>query len=62
MTRVVAPIDEADRQLLLLALALCALLRPGFDDALERVAAHFEPADDSVRLYRDFKRLNADRV
>ena len=56
--------DEHDRQLLLLALAICALDAPGFDDALRRIAAQLRggPGEqDGVPLYEVFKRFNRDR-
>lgn len=50
--------DESDRQLILLALANLALLRPGFDHALRRVAQRMEkPAEG---LYDLFKAANTD--
>jgi hypothetical protein len=52
-------LEEGDRQLVLLSLALCALDRPGFDHALSRIAEQLAPA--GVALYTEFKRLNADR-
>jgi hypothetical protein len=57
--------EEADRQLLLLALALAALDRPGFASALRLIAAQIpggKPGEtDGTGLYDEFKRLNADR-
>lgn len=48
-------LGEEDRQLVILSLALCALQRPGFDHALELIAAKY----DGVVMYSEFKRVNA---
>lgn len=56
--------EEADRQLLLLALAICALDKPGFDGALRRIAGQIRggPGEENgTRMYETFKRLNVDR-
>jgi hypothetical protein len=53
-------LDEGDRQLLILALAELALLRPGFDDALRRISQRIDRPIDS--MYDAMKRLNNDRV
>lgn len=58
MNTVTVTISEEDRQLVLLALALCALLRPGFDYAIGETAERFGGRD----LVNEFKRLNADHV
>lgn len=52
--------EEGDRQLLLLALALCSVARPGFDYALRNLAAQVRggPGPDGVELFENFKRLN----
>lgn len=47
-------ISEADRQLVLLSLALCARLRPGFDQALSLIAEQL----DGRAMFEDFKRFN----
>jgi hypothetical protein len=51
-------IDEADRQAIVLALALTALLRPGWDSYLESVATKLWGATE----FAEFKRANADQV
>lgn len=50
--------DEGERQLVVLSLALCSLLRPGFDWALGEIAEklHARP------MYEEMARLNQDRV
>ena len=56
--------EEHDRQLLLLALAICALDAPGFDEALRRIAAQLRggPGEqDGVPFYEISKRFNRDR-
>lgn len=52
-------IEESDRQLLLLSLGLCALLRPGFNYACGNIA---EKLDGSRGRFEEFKRLNDDQV
>lgn len=60
--------DESECQMILLALACLALGRPGFDDALRRLATTLDGSSslselsDSAVLYDEFKRLNADRI
>jgi hypothetical protein len=49
-------IDEADRQLILLALASLALLRRGFDGALGRIADNLQGRE----MFDEFKRCNKD--
>ena len=44
--------DEADRQMVLLALAELALRRPGWDQTLRRLAARF---DDGGKWFDAFK-------
>lgn len=51
-------IDEADRQLAMLALATLALERPGFNDALGRLADKMA----GYATFRELKRLNKDRA
>ncbi len=51
-------IDEADRQMLLLSLGLCALLRPGFHYACGEIAETLQ----GRAMFEDFRRLNADVV
>lgn len=50
--------EEGDRQLTLLSLALCSLLRPGFDTALGLIAEKLEGKD----MFEHFKHLNSDIV
>jgi hypothetical protein len=53
-------LKEGDRQLLILALAETALLRPGFDDALRRISQRVDNPIDS--MYDALKGYNSDRV
>lgn len=50
--------EEGDRQMTLLALAELALSRPGWNDALERIAFLLR----GEKIFRRFKEVNADRV
>jgi len=52
-------LDEADRQLVLLALAILSLDRPGWFDACRVFAEKLGPGAPIVLA--DFRRLNADR-
>jgi hypothetical protein len=52
------PLDEGDRQMVLLALANLALLRPGFDFAIGLIAEKL----DGKEMCEEFKRLNSDVV
>ena len=62
MADITITLEEGDRQLTLLALAICALNRPGFDYALSEIAAKLEPGwtPEVESMYTAFKRLNAD--
>jgi hypothetical protein len=51
-------LSEEDRQLTLLALALCSLLRPGFDTALRLIADQLQGG----YMFEEFKRFNSDVV
>lgn len=51
---------EGERQMILLALAELALSRPGWDDALRRIAKNYD--DGGLPMFEELKRLNADRV
>lgn len=53
-------LEESDRQLLILALAETALLRPGFDDALRRISQRVDNRIDA--MYDAFKHFNNSRV
>lgn len=52
-------LDEGERQLLLMALAHLAVERPGWDDALNRLAlkADDERAGNRAAMYDEFRRL-----
>ena len=56
-------LDESDRQLVLMALAHLAVERPGFDDALQLIAARIDNHNPRGRaeMYEDFKRLHHQR-
>jgi hypothetical protein len=54
---VTVTVEEGDRQLILLALALCALQRPGFDAALTRIAETLG-GKAATQMYDDFKYFN----
>jgi hypothetical protein len=60
----VLKIDEGDRQLVLMALAHLSIERPGFDDALQRMAAQIDNQTAAGRpeLYDNFRALRADYV
>ncbi len=51
-------LTEEQRQVVLLALAELALSRPGWDSLLGEIAGELHGVD----VFREFKRLNADRV
>ena len=51
-------VEEGDRQLVLLSLGLCALLRPGFNEALSKIATQFS----GLEMFESFKELNSDQV
>jgi hypothetical protein len=51
-------LNEGDRQMILLALAELALSRPGWDDALRRIAEHYRGSE----MFEQFKVTSADRV
>ncbi|HEY2361226.1 MAG TPA: hypothetical protein VGK36_08930 [Candidatus Angelobacter sp.] len=53
-------LDEGERQMLILALAELSLQRPGFDDALRRIAERVDNKEDS--MFEALKRCNADKV
>jgi hypothetical protein len=56
-------LSEEQRQLTLLALALTALLRPGFDLALREIASKLErPGYPGLGMFDGFKNLNRDQV
>jgi len=49
----VVEIDEAARQVLILAMAHLAIERPGWDDMLSRIAKDF--GDSDLKMYERFK-------
>ena len=51
-------LEESDRQMVLLSLALCSLLRPGFRHACELIAGKC----GGELLFTEFRRLNADQT
>src|SRR3989442_563155 len=51
-------LQEEERQLIVLSLALCALLRPGFESAVGNIAEKLDGRD----MFNEFRRLNADVV
>jgi hypothetical protein len=53
-------IDEAQRQLVILALAILSLDRPGFEFACLEAANEFGRID-AQEMFKEFRRLNADR-
>ncbi len=61
--RLTITITEEQRQGILLALALMALQRPGFDEFCNDIALLMDNrAGDRAQLYDDFRRLNSDHV
>lgn len=56
-------LKEADRQLVLLALAQLSLCSPGFDAALNRVALQIDTENGGrAVIYDEFRRLRADLI
>lgn len=51
-------ISEEDRQLTVLSLALCSLLRPGFEHACRQAAIQFK----GESMYDEFRKCNQDVV
>lgn len=51
---------EAERQLILLALAELALSRPGWDESIREVARFYD--DETLCGFEAFQKANADRV
>lgn len=56
-------IDESQRQMTLLALAILALQRPGWNMALNEIAQKMDNVapDGTCQMFEDFKKYNADR-
>jgi hypothetical protein len=55
-------LDEAERQMLLLALAHLSVERPGWDDALNRIACKIDNITDGrAVLYEEFASLRRDQ-
>jgi hypothetical protein len=54
-------LEEADRQLVLLALAVLSLRSPGFDDALNRIAVRIDNVEGGrAKMYDELRRLRED--
>ena len=55
-------LEESDRQLVLMALAVLSLECPGFDDALNRIAIRIDnvKSDRRGELYDEFRKYRAD--
>jgi hypothetical protein len=54
-------LDESDRQIVLLALAVLSLRSPGLDYALNRVARRIDNVKgDRAELYEAFRRVRRD--
>jgi hypothetical protein len=51
-------IQEEDRQMIVLSLALCSLLRPGFLDATRRISEIFQAEE----MFDNFREYNTDSV
>jgi len=52
-------LDEGERQLVLLALAKLSIERPGWDDALNRIALRMDNTENGrAQMYDDFRKLN----
>lgn len=51
---------EAQRQMILLALAELALSRPGWENSIREIARHYD--GDQLEMFEGFKKSNADRV
>jgi hypothetical protein len=56
-------IEEEERQMILLALAQLALERPGWDDALTRIAQKMDntTSEGKAEMFEAFKKANADK-
>lgn len=55
--RIEFSLTEEQRQMVLLGLAMIALERPGWDQALEEIAEHLK----GVELFRQFKWIHGDQ-
>ena len=53
-------LDESDRQMIILSLALCSLLRPGWNYAAGEIAKKLGDLD--LKMYEDFRKYNSDVV
>lgn len=54
-------LDESDRQLVLLALAVLSLRSPGFDGALNRIACRIDNAKrDRAEMYDALRKARSD--
>jgi hypothetical protein len=55
-------IEEGQRQLILLALAILSLERPGFHNALNTIALKIDNnVEGAAEMYHSFRRLNEDK-
>lgn len=54
-----AELSEEQRELSLLALALCSLLRPGFLDACQEIAEHSLSGGE---MFDNFRKCNLDTI
>jgi hypothetical protein len=56
-------LEEGDRQLVLMALAALSLEKPGFVDALNRIAVRIDNVKDGrAELFDGFRRFRADAL
>jgi hypothetical protein len=56
-------LEESDRQLVLLALAVLSLKNPGFDDALNEIAKKIDNVEnDRAKMYDGFRELRRDTM
>lgn len=59
----IVAIEEGDRQLILLALAVLSLASPGFDGALNTIAMRIDNIDAGrAKTYDEFRRLRRDTI
>jgi hypothetical protein len=58
MAQVVLELDEGERQMVLMALAHLGVERPGWDDALNRIAVKIDNQNEGrAVMYDEFQRL-----
>lgn len=53
-------IEESDRQLMILSLALCSLLRPGWEPACRDAAKKLDGG--SSEMFENFRKFNGDQT